>query len=194
MLSTRLTFIRNWRDVNLLVDLVLLGHEVVRCHRAPRGAKAGSSIARQNRNLFTCINRNIEMKTLQKPNISISKNTKASEKGKKGTTYIKPEPTEAGKSISCMTLVEIFDLVSTHARSILGKLARAQGAKGSDDLVDNLFHGFHEPLAWDGVHRKQKCTTLRHRDRGNGSIGSIGSIESGNVVVTGREDAPARTS
>jgi hypothetical protein len=84
MLCARLTLLKSRRNVDLLIDLSLLGHEVIRRNGALRGAKAGSSKMRQNGNLFLCINRDIETKTLQKPNVSIplSKNTKARERKK----------------------------------------------------------------------------------------------------------------
>lgn len=90
-----------------------------------------------------------------------------------------------------MTLVEIFNLVSTHVSSILKKLARTRGPKGSDDLLNNIVHRFQEPLIWDGVHRKQECTILMNRGRG---ISPASSLKIGNLFAIGRHDVPCRTS
>lgn len=97
MLCARLAFLKSRRNIDLLIDLVPLGHEMIRCNGALRGAEAGSSKVRQNRNLLLCINRDIETKTLHKPNVSIplSKNTKVKkEKERKKKTYLELEPTE----------------------------------------------------------------------------------------------------
>lgn len=91
MLCACLALLKSRRNVDLVIDLVLLGHEVIRCNGALGGTKARGSKMRQNRNLFLCINRDIETKTLYKSNVSIplSKNTK-----KKKKIYLELEPTE----------------------------------------------------------------------------------------------------
>jgi hypothetical protein len=164
---------------------------MIRGHRALRGAKAGGSEMRRGRYVFFCTNRDIETKTLQKTNISIALPRKQRAKRRGKRKYIELKSTETRKSISCMTLVEIFDLVSTHVCSVLDKVARTQAAKGSEHMFDDIFHRFHEPLAWNGVHRKQEYTILRNRGRGGRSSDSI---EVGDFFATGREDAPSRAS
>jgi hypothetical protein len=75
ILLTPLACLQSWRNVDLLLDLALFRHKMIRGHRALRGAKAGGapdSEMRRGRNVFFCTKRDIETKTLQKTNISIA--------------------------------------------------------------------------------------------------------------------------